>query len=415
MTTTQAERQAPGRDSGHNCRSWPPRVRAARWAVTGVFALNGLLVATYLVRIPTLKTSLGLTDSQLGAILTCWGIAALLTMQLVGRLVARFGSARVIRLTLAALPFSLYAISLAGTPVRLAAAVAVGGAVVGTLDAAMNAHAVVVERRLGRPIMSSCHAAVSGTAILASLLCAAAIRVGLSMAEQTLYLGVAALIVGVAISAGLLPSSADRKVADEPRPTRIWRDGWTGPVLAFGALGMALMLCEATVISWSGVLLHSRGATLAGAALGYGAFTLFQTAGRLVGDPLTRRFGRPRLFRAHAVVAASGFLLVLTAPSALVSLVGFAVVGLGTSVLVPLVFSAAGHVGGDGPGAAALVSRVTTFVYAGILVGPALVGWLGQAIGLTATFACLTPLLVAAACAGRLMAPAPADAGSGRG
>ena len=123
------------------------RVRTARWAITGVFAVNGLLVPTYLVRIPSLQTALSLTESQLAAVLTCWGVAAVITMQLVGRLVARFGSARVIRLSVAALPFSLYGIAAADTIRSLAVAVAVGGAVVGTLDAAMNAHAVAVERR----------------------------------------------------------------------------------------------------------------------------------------------------------------------------------------------------------------------------------------------------------------------------
>jgi fucose permease len=386
------------------------RVRVARWAVAGVFAINGSLVATYLARIPTLKITLGLTDAQLGAILTGWGIAALLTMQMLGGLVARFGSARVIRLALALLPFSLYGIGLADTPWLLAVAVAVGGALVGTLDAAMNAHAVVVERRLGRPIMSSCHAAVSGSAIVASLVCAATIRADLSVATHTLYLGAIMLPVGVAISFGLLPAAADQDLAGRPDPAWGRRAGWTGPVLVFGALGMALMLCEAAVISWSGVFLHDhRGATLAEAALGYGAFTLFQTMGRLAGDPLTRRLGRPRVFRVHAIIAVVGFGIVLVGPSPLVAMGGFAVVGFGTSVLVPLIFSAVGHAGGDGPGAAVFVSRATTFTYAGILIGPALVGWLGQAIGLAATFACLIPLVMATTLgARRLEARAPA-------
>jgi len=371
-------------------------VRMARWAITGVFAVNGLLVATYLVRIPSLKTNLILTDPQLGAILTCWGVAAIVTMQLVGRMVARFGSAFVIRFALFALPFALYGIGLADTPWLLAIAVAAGGALVGTLDAAMNTHAVAVERRLGRPIMSSCHAAVSGSAIVASLLSAAAIRADVSMAVQTLYLGSIMLLVSIAISFCLLPAGADKDPTDGTAATRNWRTGWGGPVLVLGALGTALMLCEAAVISWSGVFLHSnRGATLAFAALGYGAFTLLQTLGRLAGDPLTSRLGRPRVFAVHASIAAIGFVIVLTGQQAIVSLVGFAVVGYGTSVLVPLVFSAVGHAGGDGPGAAIFVARATTFVYAGILIGPALVGWLGQAIGLTATFACLIPLLVA--------------------
>ncbi|MGW3959577.1 MFS transporter [Amycolatopsis sp. NPDC005003] len=376
----------------------------ARRAVTGVFFVNGLLVGTYLVRIPALKAGLGLTESELGAVLTCWGVAAVLTMQLLGRLVARVGSAPIIRFALAALPFALFGIGLAGNAWQLAVAVSVGGALVGTLDVAMNAHAVVVERVLARPVLNSCHAAVSLSSIGASLLGAATIRAGWSMAEHTLCVGAVLLVAGVLITRGLLPATADRANGSGPAGTPRRRAGWRGPVLLFGLLGLALMLCEAAVISWSGVFLHEdRGATLTVAAFGYTAFTVCQTLGRLAGDPLTARLGRARLFRVHALISVAGFAAVVAGPSTAVTLAGFAVVGYGSSVLVPLVFSAVGHAGGEGPGAAALVARATTFVYAGILVGPALAGWLGQLVGLAWTFAALIPLMVAAAFGARLM------------
>lgn len=373
----------------------------ARWAITAVFFVNGLLIATYLVRIPSLKAGLGLTESQLGVVLTCYGVAALLTMQLVGGLVARFGSVRVIRVTLAALPFALAGVGMAGGVAQLAVAVAATGAVHGTLDVAMNAHASVVERLRGRSIMNGCHAAWSVSAIVASLLGAAVIRAGVPVAEHMLWVGGVLLVVGMPITLWLLPAAADRETrpADGSARARAgWRSGWTGPVLVFGSIGLVLMLCEAVVISWSGVFLHEdRGATLAVAALGYGAFTLFQTLGRLTGDPLTERFGRAAMFRLHAVVTVVGFAVVLASPSQFVSLAGFAVLGYGTSVLVPLIFSAAGQAGGDGAGAATFVSRVATFTYGGILMGPALAGWLAQAVGLSWTFACLVPLMVVVA------------------
>ncbi len=381
-----------------------PALRAARRAITAVFAVNGLLVATYLARIPALKASLHLTDGQLSAILTCWGVTALAAMQLVGRLVSRWGSARIVVTAVVALPFALYAVGGAGSPGSLAVAVGVSGAIVGTLDAAMNAHAVVVERRLGRPILSGCHAAVSGSALVASLLGAATVRAGVPMTTQIAWLGAVALVVVAVACPALLPARADQRTDDGPRSVHGWRAGWTRPVLVLGAVGMALMLCEAAVISWGGVFLHTeRGAGLAQAALAYGVFTLFQTLGRFAGDPLTRRIGRARAFRAHALVAVAGLLVVVAGRPAPVSLAGFALLGLGTSVLVPLVVSTVGQVGGEGPGAAVSVSRVTTFVYAGILVGPAAVGWLGETVGLAWTFACLLPLPAFAVAAARVV------------
>lgn len=377
-------------------------VARARWAIVGVFFVNGLLVSTYLVRIPSLKSSLGLTEGQLGVILTCWGVMAILAMQFVGRLVARFGSAWIIRVALAALPFALYGIGLAGNPWMAGVTVAIGGALVGTIDVAMNAHAVAVERLRGRPILNGCHAAWSISAIVASLLGAAVIRAGVSMAEHTLAVGAVLLLACLVLTRWLLPSSVDRSdpAASTSTTTPGRRGGWTRRVLIFGLIGLALMLCEAAVISWSGVFLHeTRGATLAMAAFGFGAFSLFQALGRLVGDPLTERFGRISTFRAHALVAVAGLVIVLVGNTTILTLIGFAVVGYGSSVLVPAIFSAAGEAGGQGPGAATFVARVTTFTYAGILIGPALVGWAGQAIGLAWTFAGLIPLLLATALA----------------
>ncbi len=401
-TGTVPDESAPGT---------PPRdsvVARARWAIVAVFFINGLLVSTYLVRIPSLKASLGLTDSQLGLILTFWGVAAILTMQTVGGLVARFGSANVIRVTLLVLPFALAGIGLANSAVLLSVAVAVAGALVGTIDVAMNAHAVVVERLRKRHILNSCHAAWSISAIIASLLGAAVIRAGVSVLTHIVWVGGILLLVVLPVTAWLLPASVDSRTGPtdgtKPATKTSWRYGWTGPVLVFGSIGLLLFVCEAAVISWSGVFLHeSRGATLAVAALGFGAYTLFQTLGRLAGDPLTERLGRARLFRLHAIIAVIGFVIVIVGPSESVSLAGFAVVGYGSSVLIPSIFSAVGRAGGDGPGAATFVSRATTFTYTGVLLGPALVGWVAQGIGLNWTFACLIPLMAITVLSARVM------------
>jgi MFS family permease len=373
-------------------------VTRARWAITAVFFVNGLLVATYLVRIPSLKVALDLTGPRLAAVLTCFSVAALLAMQSVGRLVARFGSARVIRVTLTALPFALVGIGASGTVGWLAVAVGVAGAVHGMTDVAMSSHAVAVERLRGRPIMNGCHAAWGASSIVASVL--GAVTAGLPMWVHATGVAVVALPAAVVAGRWLLPAEADGGTGG-PEASRA-RTGWTRPVLVFGAIGLVLMLCEAAVVSWSGVFLHEdRGATLTVAALGYGAFTACQTLGRLGGDRLTERFGRARLFRAHSCLVAAGFAIVVLGQSQYVALAGFAVLGYGSSVLLPLIFSTVGHLGGAG--AATFVSRVATFTYAGILTGPALVGWLGQAIGLAWTFAALIPFVLAVASAARVL------------
>lgn len=379
----------------------------ARWAITGVFLVNGLLLATYIVRIPSIKVGLGLSDAQLGVVMTCFGTSALLTMQFVGAIVARLGSVRVIRITLLLLPLALAAIGLAPNVYALAGAVVVTAMVHGTLDVAMNSHAVAVERIRKRPILNGCHAAWSISAVIASLLGASVIRAGVSPARHFLWVGAVLIVAGAVVTIWLLPASVDqRRAAPDGTPAEKagWRTGWTGPILMFGAMGLVVMICEAAVISWSGVFLHdSRGATLAVAAFGYTAFTVFQTAGRLVGDRLTRRFGNTNMFRFFGLVAVVGLIVVVAGQSQIASLVGFAILGAGMSVLVPLIFSAVGHAGGDGPGAATFVSRVTTFTYGGILLGPALIGWFAQVFSLSWTFVALVPLMIGVVLGARVM------------
>jgi MFS family permease len=114
-----------------------------------------------------------------------------------------------------------------------------------------------------------------------------------------------------------------------------------------------------------------------------------------VGDRLTRRYGPYRVFRAGGVIGTAGLVLAVASAQPAVAVLGFAVMGVGTSVLIPLAFSAAGRAGGGGSTAAAAVSRFTTFAYAGILLGPALIGWAAELVGLSRVLAALVPLLLA--------------------
>jgi len=381
--------------------------RHARWAVTAVFFLNGALLSTYTVRLPSLKAGLSLTDGELGIILTLFGAAALPTMQFAGPLVARFGSARVMRLALVVLPLTLFGIGLSPNFGGVVVAVLLMGMVHGLLDVSMNAHAVAVERTLKQPIMNSCHAAWSLGSVAAALIGAAVIQGGVNPAPHFLWFGGVLIVVGTAVSWWLLPPSADRveKSPGDPKPRATWRSGWTRTVVVFGLMGFIVLLLESGVSSWSSIFLHdSRGATLTVAALGYTAFTACQTAGRLIGDRLNTRFGRPTLFRFNGVVALAGLAVALLVPSPPLAIAGFALLGLGESVLLPLIFSAVGHAGGDGPGAATFLSRFTTFTYAGLLIGPALIGWSAQGISLFWTLTGLLPLLAVVVLNSRVMA-----------
>ena len=137
------------------------RARRARWAVTAVFGINGMLIAGLAVRTPSLRLDLGLSAGQLGLGSAVFGVSAVAAMQVAGGLAAGFGSAPIVRLTVLLGPLGLLGVGIAGDFFQLALALLVLGTIHGTLDVAMNAHAVAVERTLRRHIMNSCHGAWS--------------------------------------------------------------------------------------------------------------------------------------------------------------------------------------------------------------------------------------------------------------
>ena len=224
----------------------------ARWAITAVFAVNGLLIATLAARTPSLKDDLGLSPGQLGLVTAAFGIAAVVAMQGAGALAARFGSRWVVRAAVTSLPVALLGTALARDLLTLAAVHLLFGAVHGLLDVTMNAHAVAVERALGRSILNGCHAAWSIGAVGGSLVAA-----GAAQFSRAAHSGVlAAVLVPVAAiwTARLLPAATDRGPV-----VRAARAGWSRPLVVLGAMGATVLTVEAAVANWSGIFLGEAG------------------------------------------------------------------------------------------------------------------------------------------------------------
>jgi hypothetical protein len=372
----------------------PGPARAAAWAVTAVFAANGVLIGGLVVRVPSLRLDARLSDGEVGLTTASFGVAALLVMQLAGPLAARLGSAALARFALLALPVAMIGVGLGRSLPVLLAATAVAGAVHGCLDVAMNAHAVSVERATGRPVLNRCHAAWSIGGVAGSALGGAAAAAGVGRPLH--YLAVAAVLLpaGWLLGSRLLPATADRRPVRGPR-TVARGTGWSRRLLGLGLMGAAVLACDGAAATWSGVLLQDRlGASLGVAALGYLAFAGAQTAGRLLGDGALRRAGPVRLVRAGALLATAGLLVVVLAPVPALAIAGFGLLGLGLATPLPVIFGTVGHGGAEGPGTAVQVARLTTMTYAGILLAPPLIGWSAQFAGLAPTLAALAPLLL---------------------
>jgi MFS family permease len=353
-----------------------PEFRRARRAVLAVFALNGFALGGWFVRIPAVQDRLGIGEGLLGVALLGAAVGALLSMTVTGGLISRLGSRRVVGATALLLPISLIPLALAPNVVALALALLLVGAANGALDVSMNSHAVAVEDRYGRRIMSSFHAAFSFGALAGSVLGGGVAYLGVEVLPHFLVVFVLATLAAVPAYRALLPSNADAAEGGAPafaRPTRA--------LFGLGVISFCVLLGEGAMSDWSAVYLDNALETGPGfAAAGYAAFSLTMALGRLFGDRLADRFGPTRLVRLCGAVAAVGLGVALAVGDPVFALVGFACAGAGFSVVFPLALSAAGQTDDVATGPA--LAAVSTAAYTGFLAGPPTIGFVAEVAGL---------------------------------
>ncbi len=369
-------------------------VRRARWGIAGVFFVNGATVGSWAPHIPLVKSGLDLTPSGLGIALLAMAAGAVIAMPLAGLAISRWGSAPVTRLAGLLFCPSLLLPVLAPDYLSLIAALAVFGALNGAMDVAMNAHGVAVERRYGRPVMSSYHGmwslgGLTGAGIGAMMLA------GLPAAAHALAMATVLTIGAIASLSRLLPNTLDRgsTATTLALPQR--------STLALGGLAFLALLGEGAILDWGAVYMNVElGTDPATAAIGFAVFSGAMAIGRFAGDALRRRFGAIPIVRASAAIAAGGLAIGLLIGTPVSAVIGFACTGLGLANLVPILFGAAGRV--PGQTAATGIAAVATMGYTGFLAGPPLLGFVadattvGTALGLVA-LACLTIGLSSAA------------------
>ncbi len=370
----------------------PSSPLAQQHATRAAFFMPGFAISAWAPIVPFAKARAGLDEAMLGMVLLCLGAGSLLAMPMAGALAARQGARKVMVVAMLLIGLTLPALAVAPDALSLGLVLFVFGAAMGAMDCTMNIQAVVVERESGRALMSGFHAFYSigcfvGAAAMTALLSA-------SMSP-----GLACILAGAGLL-GLLAVvmrhwRSDRVDADTPvfaRPRSI--------VLLIGAVCFVMFLAEGAVLDWGAVFLdQAKGMDPARAGVGYVAFALAMTIARLTGDRLVQAIGPMRAVVGGAVVAFSGFAVIVLAPSALASLAGFVLVGVGCANIVPVMFSLAGRQTAMPESLA--IPAVTTLGYAGVLVGPALLGFAAHATSLEFTFWCLGAAVLAVSLATR--------------
>ncbi|MEU9832065.1 MFS transporter [Streptosporangium sp. NPDC048047] len=355
-------------------------------AIAAVFALHGAVAGSLATRVPWIQDHLGLSPAVLGFVLFCPSIGAFVGMPMAARLAHRLGGTVATRLLIALWCAGLALPALMPAPAWLFPTFLLYGAAAGMSDVVMNSHAVVVERHLGRSIMSGLHGMWSVGSLVAA---GAGTLAAQAEIDARLHLGVTALVL-VALAAvagrGLL---ADTTSAGAPAPRRFALP--SRAIAVVGLLGFCATFAEGSSTNWSALYLTE--VTDAGpgvAAAGYTVFMFFMAGTRLIGDRFVRRFGAVATVRAGGAVAVIGGVIVVASRAPLPGIAGFALLGLGIAVIVPLVFVTAGNTGptpGDG------VAGVATITYLSGLLAPAVTGWIADGLSYPAAFGVITGVI----------------------
>jgi MFS family permease len=354
------------------------------------FFIAGFGIAAWAPLVPYAKARAGLDEGTLGLLLLCLGVGSILAMPMAGILATRFGCRRVLSggtlLICAALPLLATVSSIA--------ALFMFGAGLGTVDSTVNLQAVIVERASGKTMMSGFHGLFSLGGIVGAAGVSALLGLGMSPLGAMLVVIVLLVVALLKAAPHLLPYGSESSGPAFAVPH--------GIVLFIGGMCFIVFLAEGAALDWSAVFLaQERGIDTAYAGLGYAAFALTMTAGRLTGDKIVRRLGATRVIVFGGLTAAAGLALATFAASWEAALVGYALLGAGCSNIVPVLYTAVGKQTVMPESIA--VPAITTLGYAGILAGPAVIGFIAHGSSLSFAFGLMAVLLVAVAIGGKVL------------
>lgn len=372
----------------------PAAGRAEQHSTRLLFLLAGFSAAAWASLVPVAKAATGVNEGQLGLVLLCLGIGSLLAMPVSGVVSTRHGCRKVLMVCGVALCACLPLLASVQNVFTLAAALFFFGAMIGIFDCVMNIQAVIVERNSKRPLMSGFHGFFSLGGLLGAATTSAIMDLGVSPFATVSGIALAGVLLLMGIRRHVLPYG---NPAEGP-PFALPR----GEVLFLGMLCMTVFLVEGSMMDWSAVMLaENHGMPVAQAGYGFAAFSLTMTFGRLTGDRIVARVGRRRVVTVGGLLAMGGILLATLVPLWQAALLGYAMVGLGCSNIVPVLFTAVGRQTSMPQSVA--VPAMSTLGYAGVLAGPAAIGFIAHHSSLPMAFLLVAALMLFVAISGRFL------------
>ena len=386
----------------------PVTVRSAligwRNAVFAVFFVSGLGLASWMSRVPAVRDGLELNTAQVGLLIFGLSAGSVLGLLIAAGLLARLGARRAMLLCATLLTSGLVlmgvGVSIVPSAPFVFAALAVFGMGIGALDVLMNVEGAAAERAIGRTLMPLMHACFSLGTVVGALGGAAASALRVSVFWHLLL--IAALALGtIVVAVRFLPAATPIAVATDA-PPRLWRARlrenlavWRDrKLLLIGVIVLGMTFAEGSANDWLALAsVDGHGLSNTDGAIVFGVFVAAMTVGRVIGGPVLDRFGRVPVLRACAGIGIVGLVLFILAPTTPLMFVGTVLWGLGASLGFPVGMSAAAD---DTRNAAARVSAVAIIGYFAFLVGPPVLGLLGEAWGILTALYLIVALMVLA-------------------
>jgi fucose permease len=367
-------------------------LRRARIAVTITFIINGFSAGSFVARIPDFKRILDISNATLGLSLLFISAGVFLALKPAGKYSAKYGSQPIIFFSTIAIALSYLLLGALFSLTWFWITLFIFGFVLAAQDVSMNAHAVVVEQRAGRRLMSVFHAMFSVGTLFGGILGGVLSQFEITPLTQGSSLALLYIVAALLVRPLFLPASADtHHFGDEKRAKH-------PPIFAIlGLFGLFAALSEGAAGDWGGVLARETfGASPFISTLPYIVFCTAMIIGRLSGDYLAHRFGASKVIAAGGVIAGTGLSAGLLIGGIPAIMVAWFLLGIGLSVVIPLMFSAAGTIaltrysGVIAPSEA--VAKVSGVSYFGFVIGPPLIGFIADAFELRWTLMLLAGL-----------------------
>ncbi|WP_302512124.1 MFS transporter [Megasphaera sp.] len=356
------------------------------YSAKAFYFLGGFGFTSWASLIPFLRQQLQIQDDHLGFLLLAVGLGALIMMMLAGSIAGRLGCRR--SLTIAGLAIAVVLNVLCYVPAYAAALVmaVLLGSSLGLLDVVVNINGIFIERKVHKRLMSGLQAMWSlgnfaGAAFFASLL-----HLGF---YWKIVMIAGAVFIGLCVCFFAPHLHEERQASGKGASLVLPK----GKIVLIGLVCTIAFLVEGSINDWSGVFMTTeKGIDISQSGLGLTLFTASAFLARLPGDSLTMHFGPRRLLALSLPVAFAGFLGILLISGGPLLFASYILIGVGCANTVPIFYSSLGTQK-DMPVADA-VAAVSTIGYAGILLAPAVLGFIGRAFSLTASFTLVTALLV---------------------